>query len=440
MIDIISDTLLEMSEKIVDENAAITSITCPPGLIFLKYLCWLADKQPAIIAEDESFKKSVIREFLNKKKPGNVFIPREARIEYLSHFVGKVGLGIKINEALQLIDGLNFFNRGITPKYYETSGIQQKHLGNLIKNLADIPNEYANTGDILIHAYDQIVRKLLKNSDNINYTPIYPRSLYTLMVHLLEPSGGMILDPCCQMGDSIIEAAAFMKEKNPSHFGAAFYGQVVTLPLWHLCCMNLEMHDIRSGGIWWDFDYAIFHDKLKELKFETIFCSPPNDGKTANWLQYVLSHLSKNGKAALLLPRDTLVTRENTIQDIREELIRSNVLDAVILLPSNIVKVPLCIWIIDLKRRENTGLTRRRENELLLIDYSWMTYQGEPQDYELTDRDIEMLSQGYRAWIRRKLTAEEYKGNDIINIIPLPDLEFASLVESTIRGNKLRRR
>ncbi len=422
MKEIITESLVELSEKIVEGSVAITSVTCAPGLIFLKYLCYLAEKKKTAATVVDDVKTNVILEFLNLQEPGNVFIPPEARFEYLCRYTKDINLGKYINDALHLIDGLNFYLRGFVPKYYDTVSMNYKHLAEFLKNLEDIPYNHANTGDILIHAYDTIVGNTIMKSNNKPYPPIYPRSLYRLMVRLLEPCKGVVLDPCCQIGTALIEAAAFMKEKNPSLYGAAFYGQVLSLPLWHLSCMNIEMNAISSKGISWDLVPAIDKDKFKELKADTLLCSPGDDGKIAGWLQYALFHLSNNGKAALLLPSDTLITRENTTQSMRQELIRNKLLDSVILLPSNIVTDnSLCIWIIDKNRRDGSEQSRKRDDEFLIVDYSEYTFNGARRDNELTESDIKMLSQPYCEWKKRKLDGSEF--DDVTDVIKLDELK-----------------
>ena len=78
------------------------------------------------------------------------------------------------------------------------------------------------------------------------FTPI---SLVKLIVEVIEPFHGKILDPACGSGGMFVQSARFVEEhkKNPSD-ELSLYGQERVTGTVNLCKMNLAVHGL-SGDI-----------------------------------------------------------------------------------------------------------------------------------------------------------------------------------------------
>jgi|SRR5581483_3761788 len=84
-----------------------------------------------------------------------------------------------------------------------------------------------------------------------------PTSIVRLLVEVLEPFHGRVLDPACGSGGTFVQSARFVAEhrKNPNA-ELAIHGQEKVAETVKLCRMNLAVHglegDIREGISYYD--------------------------------------------------------------------------------------------------------------------------------------------------------------------------------------------
>lgn len=211
-----------------------------------------------------------------------------------------------------------------------------------------------------------------------------PQSIAHCMAALLSPRQGTIYDPCCGSGSLLIAAQEY-GGKN-----VELYGQAQDDKAYLKCQMNL-----RQAGLHADLGTeganALAMDCHKGRKFDYILANPPFNSanwlsdkalfdddrwrfgvpprSNANfaWLQHILYHLHSQGRAAVILPNGTLTTQTCREAGIREELIRSNWIEAIIALPPGLfdgTRVPCCIWLLANAERKNT--------EVLFVDGTQM--------------------------------------------------------------------
>src|SRR5207248_4602993 len=99
-----------------------------------------------------------------------------------------------------------------------------------------------------------------------------PSRIVRLLVAMLEPTGGVVLDPCCGSGGMFVQSDLFAH-----HSGhLTFYGQESKDFTYRLCRMNLFIHGIDGkvelGNSYWD-------DRHPKLRADYILANPPfNDG------------------------------------------------------------------------------------------------------------------------------------------------------------------
>ena len=80
-----------------------------------------------------------------------------------------------------------------------------------------------------------------------------PTSIVKLIVEILEPFKGKILDPACGSGGMFVQSARFVKEhkKNPNT-EISIYGQEIRPETIRLCKMNFAVHglegDVKQGN------------------------------------------------------------------------------------------------------------------------------------------------------------------------------------------------
>ena len=92
------------------------------------------------------------------------------------------------------------------------------------------------------------------------------------LVAMLEPTNGIVFDPCCGSGGMFVQSDLFTK-----HWGQlSFYGQESKDFTYRLCRMNLFIHGI-DGNI--ELNNSYLADQHAGLKADYLLANPPfNDG------------------------------------------------------------------------------------------------------------------------------------------------------------------
>ena len=132
---------------------------------------------------------------------------------------------------------LNFFVFSITV-----------HLMKLVAILLDVSYEY-------------FLNKFAKNiasDDGVFFTP---KSLVKIIVNIIEPKSGILLDPACGSGGMFVQSGDFINQSGMSANSAmTFYGQEKVEYNAQLCLMNMAVHGltgvIKSG----DEANSFYHD------------------------------------------------------------------------------------------------------------------------------------------------------------------------------------
>jgi type I restriction enzyme M protein len=107
------------------------------------------------------------------------------------------------------------------------------------------------------------------------YTPI---SIVRLLVEVIEPFRGRILDPTCGSGGMFVQSARFVAEhrKNGGAGALSIHGVEKVDDTGRLCRMNLAVHglesDIRHGG-----EINSYYDDPHNLagRFDFLLANPP---------------------------------------------------------------------------------------------------------------------------------------------------------------------
>jgi type I restriction-modification system DNA methylase subunit len=189
--------------------------------------------------------------------------------------------------------------------------------------------------------------------------------LIELLMSLIE-GPRKVLDPAAGEGGLL----AGVGEGNPA---ARLFGQEINQSAWRTAVQrsllrNLEI-ELRLGD-------SLLNDWFPELRVDTVVCDPPYNlrnpllktlpqevrqlapwasfaasrARMADllWLEHALAHLASDGVAYVVLPAGSL-SRGARERDVRVELIRRGVVDAVIALPAGSAQhtsVSLALWIL----------------------------------------------------------------------------------------------
>lgn len=251
-------------------NSRLTSQQyCMPvlGLIFLRY-AWGRFKR----ADDQLKAERAQRQGRAARQPidpseytskGAMWLPKNARYDYLLSLPETENTGKKVNEAMEAIEQVYPTLAGVLPDTYTDLGDE------LLRDVLRVFNkeELDEEGDDIIgRIYEYFLGKFapaVASDDGVFFTP---KSLVRMIMNIIEPDRGIMLDPACGSGGMFVSAADYVRDQggNPVE-SMMFYGQEKVDYNAKLCLMNMAVHgmqacgDIKSG----DEANTFYHDAHK---------------------------------------------------------------------------------------------------------------------------------------------------------------------------------
>lgn len=373
---------------------------CMPvlGLIFLRYAYSRFKKVEAEILKDRPSRGGRVMpvEASDFSAKSALFLPKEAQYEYLVNLpeniaaaglINKAGhpmnsLGEVVNNAMQLIEDQSEQLTGVLPKSYTD------FTDELLAELLRIFNNSALDdvgGDIVGRIYEYFLNKFAKNiasDDGVFFTP---KSLVKMIVNIIEPKQGVLLDCACGSGGMFVQSGDFVNAAGMNaNSTMTFYGQEKVEYNAQLCLMNMAVHGltgvIKSGDEANTFyhdahnlngccDYIMANppfnvDKVKAESCENAGRLPfglPSVNKNkevgnANylWISYFYSYLNEHGRAGFVMA-SSATDSQGKDKDIREKLIKTGHVDVMISVGNNFFytkSLPCSLWFFDKAKGE----------------------------------------------------------------------------------------
>lgn len=302
---------------------------------------------------------------------GVLYLHRKARFEFLLSLPETAALGEAINDAMRLIEKDNPNLKGVLPQTYQA--FETRILVELLKLIASIPLHLE--GDVFGKIYEYFLGAFAMAEGQLGGEFFTPTSIVRLMVEILEPFHGKILDPACGSGGMFVQSARFVAEhkKNPSD-EISIFGQERVQATTQLCRMNLAIHglegDIRFGNTYYEdlhqsvgkFDFALANPPFnvngiqKDRLVDEVrpngrfpFGLPTTDNGNYLWIQTFYSALNKKGRAGFVMANSASDARGSE-QEIRRKLVESGVVDVIVAVASNMfytVTLPVTLWFLD---------------------------------------------------------------------------------------------
>lgn len=291
---------------------------------------------------------------------------------------------------------------------------QSDTVASLIKEIdkADLLNSDA---EILGNAYEYLIGQFASETGKKAgefYTPQAVSKILTrIAISGQENKKGLsVYDPCMGSGSLLLNAKKYAAE--PRYI--KYYGQELNTSTYNLARMNMFLHGIvadnqklRNGdtldadwptGEETDFNIVLMNPPysakwsaatgfLQDERFSDYGVLAPKSKADYAFLLHGLYHLKNNGTMAIVLPHGVLF-RGAAEGKIREKLLRSGNIYAVIGLPANLfynTSIPTCIIVLK-KHRDG--------RDVLFIDASKKFNKGKKQN-EMTDDHIEEVIELY---------------------------------------------
>lgn len=335
-----------------------------------------------------------------------LFLPKEAQYDYLlnlpedikaAKLVNKDGhemtsLGEVVNNAMQLIEDQSEQLTGVLPNSY--TDFSDEILSELLRIFNNNAIDEVG-GDIVGRIYEYFLNKFAKNiasDDGVFFTP---KSLVKMIVNIIEPTTGVLLDPACGSGGMFIQSGDFVNQSGMNANSAmTFYGQEKVEYNAQLCLMNMAVHGltgvIKSGDEANTFyhdahnldgccDYVMANppfnvDKVKSESAQSAgrlpFGMPSVNAKkevgNGNylWISYFYSYLNEHGRAGFVMA-SSATDSQGKDKDIRESLVKSGHVDAMISVGNNFFytkSLPCSLWFFDKGKSEGI------KDKVLFID------------------------------------------------------------------------
>ena len=321
-----------------------------------------------------------------------LYLPREAQFDYLVNLPDNIidlhlktkdnqpinSLGEAVNYAMQLVEDQSEQLMGVLPKTYTMFA------DDLLRELLRIFNNKTIDevgGDIIGRIYEYFLSKFAKavaSDDGVFFTP---KSLVKMLVNVLEPTQGVMLDPACGSGGMFVQTGDFVNQAGlNANTNMTFYGQEKVEYNAQLCLMNMAVHGLNGKIISGDEANSFYHDaynlagecdyvmanppfNVDKVKAESAsaagrlpFGLPGVNAKTkeignANylWISYFYAYLNEHGRAGFVMA-SSATDSANKDRDIREKLVRTGDVDVMVSVGNNFfytLSLPCSLWFFD---------------------------------------------------------------------------------------------
>lgn len=380
--------LWEAADLLRADSKVTSQEYCMPvlGLIFLRYAYSRFKFVEADILKNRPVRNGRVLpvEAADFKTKSAIFLPEEARYDYLLNLPDNTDMGQAINHAMELIEEQSAQLKGILPKNYT---ILQN---DLLRELLRIFNNSAFNemkDDIIGRIYEYFLNKFapaVASDDGVFFTP---KSLVRMIVNIIEPSHGTVLDPACGSGGMFVSSADFIEQYGANaNTAMTFFGQEKVEYNAKLCIMNMAVHGLNAKIVSGDEANSFYHDVHNlEGSCDYVMANPPfnvdkvksetaqNAGRlpfglprvnknkeigNANylWISYFHAYLNETGRAGFVMAASA-TDSQGKDKDIREQLINTGDVDVMLSVGNNFFytkSLPCTLWFFDkAKRAEN---------------------------------------------------------------------------------------
>lgn len=394
-------------------NSKLTSNEyCMPvlGLIFLRYAYSRFKLVEAEIMKDRPSRNGRMLpiEASDFNEKAALYLPEMAQYDWLVNLPANIpslnlkdeqgnslnSLGEVVNNAMNLVEAQSEQLVGVLPKEY--TSFTDELLAELLRIFNDKRLDEIG-GDVIGRIYEYFLNKFAKNvaqDDGVFFTP---KSLVKMIVNVLEPTSGVLLDPACGSGGMFVQTgdvvnAAGLNANNTM----TFYGQEKVEYNAKLCLMNMAVHGlngvIKSGNDANTFYHDAHHldgscdyvmanppfnvDKVKaetaqsagRLPFGVPSVNKKKEVSTAGanylWISYFYSYLNETGRAGFVMASSATDAGRKE-KELRKKLIETGHVDVMISVANNFFytkSLPCSLWFFDKGKPESL------KDKVLFID------------------------------------------------------------------------
>lgn len=321
---------------------------------------------------------------------GAIFLKDKAQFDYLASLKDSEDRAQAIIDAMESIEADYTTLAGVLPKE-DYRIIENPILKDLINTLNHSALKKAS-GDIFGRIYEYFLTQFAGQKAHDGGEFFTPVSLVQMIVNVIEPDHGKILDPACGSGGMFVQSAHFMEnmQKNPTK-EVVFYGQEKNQQTINLAKMNLAVHGLE-GNIIQGITYYDDHHKMYD-KADFLMANPPFNvdevdadkirkdvrlpfglpGENKNkkvpngnylWISYFYSYLNPHGRAGFVMSSQSSSAGGNE-KTVRQKIVETAHVDIMMAVGNNFFytrAVPCELWFFDKAK------SKERLDKVLMID------------------------------------------------------------------------
>ena len=402
--------LWESADLLRADSKLTSNQYCMPvlGLLFLRYAYGRFKRVEAEILKSRPSRGGRVlpvepSDFASKSA---LFLPKEAQFDYLVNLPANISsaklknahgqplnsLGEVVNNAMELVESQSEKLKGVLPKTY--TDFKDELLAELLRTFNNNALDDVG-GDVMGRIYEYFLSKFAKNiasDDGVFFTP---KSLVKMIVNVLEPAYGVLLDPACGSGGMFVQTGDFVNAAGmASNETMTFYGQEKVEYNAQLCQMNMAVHGLTGVVKSGDEANSFYHDAHNlEGQCDYVMANPPfnvdkvkaetcqsagrlpfglpgvNKNKEFGngnylWISYFYSYLNEKGRAGFVMAASA-TDSQGKDKDIREKLVATGHMDCMISVGNNFFytkSLPCTLWFFD------KGKKKAIQDKVLFID------------------------------------------------------------------------
>jgi len=389
------------------------------GLLFYKRISDVWDEEYKKVMEEYKDEKIAHAEYNHRFQ-----VPKDCRWSVITEQAENIGQ--KLNDIFEkltnanspkldkIFDDLDFANKDRFPN--ET-------LQRLINHFSqyNFGSNYISS-DLLGDAYEYLIKQFAADTGKKGGEFYTPREVERVIIGILKPhQKDHIFDPTVGSGGFLLEAYDYLKKKAGEKIAKSLYlyGQELNLGTFAITKINMFLHgldsaDIRRGdtlanpqflnpqGGLQTFDIVVANPPyaIKDWEYEIFktnkfgrlegYDMPPEKNADYAFVLHIIKSMNTNGRAGIVLPHGVLF-RGGAEGRIREQLLKNDLVDAIIALPSKLfygTGIPAAILILNKNKPES------KRNKVLIIDAEKDFLKGKNQN-TLRKQDIDKIISSY---------------------------------------------
>jgi type I restriction enzyme M protein len=446
----LKDTLWKAADKLRGSMDASQYKDIVLGLVFLKYVSDAFDERRETIrtelkGEADAYIAETLEDPDEYLGSGAFWVDPAARWQFIASNAKGIAasasddyrsVGDLIDAAMRQLAKDNQGLEGTLPTIFGRDNVDQRRLGELVDlfNSARFAGEGASKArDLLGEVYEYFLEKFARAEGKRGGEYFTPPVLVQTLVEILEPHQGRVYDPACGSGGMFVQAEKFLEKHDEDHTNLAIYGQELNERTWRLAKMNLAIHGMDSAGLgsrWADtfardihpgvqMDFAMSNPPFNikewarnEDDSRWTYGVPPARNANYAWMQHILSKLTVQGEAAVVMANGTMASNTGGEGEIRQAMLRADEVSCVIAMPSNLfrsVAIPVCVWFFAKDKGAGSRGAVDRRGEVLFIDARDLGRMVDRVERTFSEDDIQRIAGTFRNWRGRESAQGEYE-------------------------------